>query len=172
MKKILTILWSIILIGTSTTSLFACNTQYTEEELTQLKEKNKIDTNDENIKNNLEWIAPQEKPFNKVDNKWYFVVWRGSTKKDWKIIKFKNYKKIDKENTRILNKQNNNELFISVYTGVGYSYIVLFINNNLGSTWKKNNGTYFKSVYRWNLEDNNLPCLIIDDKGTVKVDGE
>ncbi|WP_281042146.1 lipoprotein [Spiroplasma citri] len=90
MKKILSLLGTITLIGTSTTSLVACNTQYSEEELKKLKEKNKINTTDQKIKDNLEWIAPQEKPFNKVDNKWYFVVWRGDENDNWRIIKFQN----------------------------------------------------------------------------------
>ncbi|WP_425377624.1 lipoprotein [Spiroplasma endosymbiont of Polydrusus pterygomalis] len=91
MKKILNILWSITLIGTSTTSLFACNTpQYSEDELAKLKEENKIDTKDENIKNNLEWITPKEKPFNIVDNKYYYVVWRGDKNDSWYLTKFNN----------------------------------------------------------------------------------
>ncbi len=71
MKKILSLFGTITLTGTSTTSLVACNTQqeYTAEELEYLKKENQINTTDETIKNNLEWIAPQEKPFNKVDNK-------------------------------------------------------------------------------------------------------
>ncbi|WP_310622581.1 hypothetical protein [Spiroplasma citri] len=35
-------------------------------------------------------------------------------------------------------------------------------------TWKDDNGTYFKSVYRWNL-DTQEPNLIIDKDGIVKV---
>ncbi|UZQ29792.1 MAG: hypothetical protein OHM56_11765 [Spiroplasma phoeniceum] len=31
-----------------------------------------------------------DKPFNQIDNKWYFVVWRGNKNADWRIIKFKN----------------------------------------------------------------------------------
>ncbi|WFG98436.1 lipoprotein [Spiroplasma citri] len=90
MKKILSLLGTITLIGTSTTSLVACNTQYSEEELKELKEKNKINTTKQEIKDNLEWIAPQEKPFNQVDNKYYFVVWRSDEKDNWRIIKFQN----------------------------------------------------------------------------------
>ncbi len=45
MKKILSILGTITLIGTSTISLVACNTpQYTEDELKKEKEKNNITT--------------------------------------------------------------------------------------------------------------------------------
>ncbi len=43
MKKILTILWAITLIGTSTISLVACNKpQYSEDKLKKEKEKNNI----------------------------------------------------------------------------------------------------------------------------------
>ncbi|MFW4370882.1 MAG: lipoprotein [Spiroplasma sp. hy2] len=58
MKKILSILGVITLIGTSTTSLVACNkiVEYTPEELKELKEKNNINTKD----GTLEWIAPQK----------------------------------------------------------------------------------------------------------------
>ncbi|PQP78665.1 hypothetical protein C6B38_04605 [Spiroplasma sp. ChiS] len=91
MKRLLSIIGAISLLGTSTTNVVACNApqEYTSEELKELKEKNKIDTADENIKNNLEWIAPQEKPFNTVDNKWYYVVWRSNEKDNWRIVKFK-----------------------------------------------------------------------------------
>ncbi len=47
MKKILSILGTITLIRTSTTNLVACNKMaYTEAQLTELKEKNNIKTND------------------------------------------------------------------------------------------------------------------------------
>ncbi|PQM30046.1 lipoprotein [Spiroplasma poulsonii] len=44
MKKILSLLGTITLIGTSTTSLVACNTtqKYTPEELAKIKQENKI----------------------------------------------------------------------------------------------------------------------------------
>ncbi|PQP79177.1 hypothetical protein C6B38_02150 [Spiroplasma sp. ChiS] len=170
MKRLLSIIGAITLLGTSTTNVVACNApqEYTSEELKELKEKNKIDTADENIKNNLEWIAPQEKPFNTVDNKWYYVVWRSKLNSEWRIIKFKNDTKVDKENKKIIDVQNKSELSISVHIGVGYSYVVLFINNNLETTWKNNNKNYFKSVYRWNL-DTQEPNLDIDKDGNVKV---
>lgn len=58
MKKILSILGAVTLVGTSTTSLVACNTAheyiFMAEELAKLKEKNKINTTNKKIKNNLE----------------------------------------------------------------------------------------------------------------------
>ncbi|MFJ1522678.1 lipoprotein, partial [Spiroplasma sp. ald] len=102
MKKILSILGTITLIGTSTTSLVACNTpqEYTPEKLEQLKEKNNINT-----KNGiLEWIAQQETPFNQVDNKWYFVVWRNDDNGNLKISKFKNNVKLNVGETHTINE--------------------------------------------------------------------
>ncbi|WP_348736061.1 lipoprotein [Spiroplasma endosymbiont of Ammophila pubescens] len=76
MKKILSLLGTITLIGTSATSLVACNKpQYSEDELKKLKEENKINTTNQEIRDNLEWITPQEKPFKEVNNKYFFVVW-------------------------------------------------------------------------------------------------
>ncbi|WP_424526119.1 lipoprotein [Spiroplasma endosymbiont of Glossina fuscipes fuscipes] len=61
MKKLLSIIGAISLVGTSTTSLVACNKpQYSEDELKKLKEENKINTANQEIKDNLEWMAPQK----------------------------------------------------------------------------------------------------------------
>jgi len=172
MKKILSILGTITLIETSTTSLVACNTpqEYTPEELKELKEKNKIDTKNQEIKNNLEWIAPQEKPFNTVDNKWYYIVWRGDKNDGWRLIKFKN------DNFKIIDKFNNFELQIlspknKIIYGLligekqdwGYKPIKRWIDDK--------NNSHFKSVYRWNL-DTQEPDLILDENGNVKVNGK
>ncbi|WFG96804.1 lipoprotein [Spiroplasma citri] len=164
MKKILSLLGTITLIGTSTTSLVACNTQCNEDELEQLKIENKINTTNQEIKDNLEWIAPQEKPFNEVDNKWYFVVWRGDKNDDWKIIKFNNNEVniiIDNFKNYELEKYDlpllGNDLYIKNKSGIRYE------------SWKddtKNN--YFKAVYRWNL-DTQEPNLIVNKDGVIQV---
>ncbi|RUO85936.1 lipoprotein, partial [Spiroplasma endosymbiont of Megaselia nigra] len=89
MKNILSLLGTITLIGTSTTSLVACNIthdEYTPEKLEHLKKEKEIKTKD----GVLEWIAQQETPFNQIDDKWYFVVWRNDDNGDLKISKFKN----------------------------------------------------------------------------------
>ncbi|WP_425377894.1 lipoprotein [Spiroplasma endosymbiont of Polydrusus pterygomalis] len=168
MKKILNILWSITLIGTSTTSLFACNTpQYSEDELAKLKEENKIDTKDENIKNNLEWITPQEKPFNTVDNKYYYVVWRGDKNDSWYLTKFNN----NTYDTIIIRGYKDD--YSLMYRVNGYFGIHSKKNNFEGKEsyfhyWKNKNDNYFKSVYRWNL-DTTEPNLILNENGNVKV---
>ncbi|WP_342256063.1 lipoprotein [Spiroplasma endosymbiont of Poecilobothrus nobilitatus] len=158
MKKILSLLGTFTLIGTSTISLVACDNieEYTTEKLTKLKEENKINTSD----SILEWIASQEKPFNQVDNKYYFVVWHGYENNDWRIIKFQNTTatmKIDNDDNRQLEKT---DLGVSM----GKS---LYITNQSGiikyvTTWPKDNGAYFKAVYRWN--DNSEPNIDIENK--------
>ncbi|WP_342256060.1 hypothetical protein [Spiroplasma endosymbiont of Poecilobothrus nobilitatus] len=57
--------------------------------------------------NYWEEVCAQEKPFNQVDNKYYFVVWHGYENNDWRIIKFKNTTatmKIDNDDNRQLKK--------------------------------------------------------------------
>ncbi len=162
MKKILSILGTITLIRTSTTSLVSCNKMaYTEAQLTELKEKNNIKTND----GILEWIAPQEKPFNQVDNKWYFVVWRGNKTDDWKIIKFLNDTNDDK-------KIDDYNKYSLVFKPPRFRYYTLLIKEGIISTnhtWHADDGSYFKSVYHWNSHKD-LPNLSVDNKnGEVKI---
>ncbi|WP_338988726.1 lipoprotein [Spiroplasma endosymbiont of Seladonia tumulorum] len=174
MKKILSLLGTITLIGTSTTSLVACNTpqEYTTKELKELKEKNKINTVNQEIRENLEWITPQEKPFNEVDNKYYYVVWKGNNQLN--INKFKNDefpKQIIPNNNgkdkilinygdSIVGKQRQKELYFVYRNSLKIKY------------WSEDNGEYFKLVYRWNLLDKPSPDLVIDENGDVKVKGE
>ncbi|RUO86117.1 lipoprotein [Spiroplasma endosymbiont of Megaselia nigra] len=163
MKKILGILGTITLIGTSTTSLVSCNTpqEYTPEELKEIKEKNKIDTKNQTIRDNLEWIAPQEFWFNEIDNKWYYVVWRNYKSNDWRINKF-----------------NNNNISISIvmdnYPNLGKFRGRLQISNSVTDRilLENDDGTHFKSVYRWNGEEQKLPNLDIDKYGNIKIKGE
>ncbi|RUP74967.1 hypothetical protein D6D54_09145, partial [Spiroplasma poulsonii] len=142
MKKILSLWGATTLIGTSTTSLVACNKNYTQKELTQLKEKKKINTVNKENRDNLEWIEPQEKPFIIVDNKYYFVVWRGNENNDWRIVKFKHFEQKEK----ILDKYDKYELKTSHFGGD----LFIYKNGFVSYDWNKDNGTYFKSVYRWN----------------------
>lgn len=171
MKRLLSIIGAIALIGTSTTSLVACDkvVEYTPEELAKIKEKNKINTTNQEIKDNLEWIAPQEKPFNKVDNKYFYAVGRNSLNNVWKVFKLKN----DSEKGSGL-KTDWGE------TPVGFIFttnneILLATGNLLDSSteyiWGKGKKykDYIKSVYRWNGEEQNLPNLILDKNGNVKV---
>ncbi len=165
MKKILSFLGTITLIGTSTTNLVACNTpqEYTFEELAKLKEENKINTKNQTIRDNLEWIALQESPFNA--DKYYYVVWRGDKNNNWRIVKFKhsNGQKVnDKYNKYKLISSNDEKNLFNLF----------ILKGSVSYFWlKKDDGTHFKSVYRWNL-DTKEPDLIIDDKGNIKVKDE
>ncbi|WP_338988728.1 lipoprotein [Spiroplasma endosymbiont of Seladonia tumulorum] len=170
MKRLLSIINAISLVATSTTSLVACNTpnEYTPEELTKLKEENKINTANQEIKDNLEWIAPQEKPFNKVDNKWYYVVWRGNKNKKWYLSKFNNDIDLNSISLkRKLDHYREHDLFVYPKGLVINRYDFTYEP----SKWWELNSNYFKFVYRWNL-DIKEPDLIIDDKGNVKVKGK
>ncbi|WP_338992481.1 lipoprotein [Spiroplasma endosymbiont of Seladonia tumulorum] len=141
MKKILSLLSSSVLIGTSTTSLVACNTsQYTEKELSDLKEKNNIKTND----GILEWIAPQEKPFKQLDNKYYFVIWRGDENFDWRIIKFKNDTDVGSSQKTIDNLKDQYYLILGSYLGVRAVNLYIHQPGFTGFThlWVKNDCKY------------------------------
>ncbi len=175
MKKILSLLWTITLIGTSATSLVACNTpnEYTPEQLKEQKEKNKIDTANQEIRDNLEWMAPQEKPFNTVDNKWYYVVWKGQ---NWNITKFKNYEEIippkHEYRYKTIDEKSKYKIQLRHYSR-NDSKINLIIFKSINEPtfiWEENSNN-FKSVYRWNLYTQE-PDLILDENGIVKVNGK
>ncbi|MBW3059382.1 MAG: hypothetical protein CXB60_10265 [Spiroplasma poulsonii] len=92
MKKILSLLGTITLIGTNTTSLVSCNTpqEYTSEELAKLKEEKNIKIKISDDKYGiLEWIAPQEKPFNsgEIINIMYYM--KRCKKDNWTIKNIK-----------------------------------------------------------------------------------
>ncbi|UZQ29068.1 MAG: lipoprotein [Spiroplasma phoeniceum] len=173
MKKILSFLSSITLIGTSTTNLVACNKpkihEYTPEELEHLKKENQINTANQEIKDNLERIEPQEKPFDNIDNKYYFVIWKGNNQ--WNIDNFK-YDKFP----IIISSWNKDRILINYKAHtVRKRPKELYLINSGGLTiknWSEDNGEYFKSVYRWKL-DKNIPSLVVNDKtGEIKVEGE
>ncbi|MFU0251940.1 adhesin [Spiroplasma sp. Moj] len=95
---------------------------------------------------NWEKLEAVTKPFSKIDNKWYIVIWHGKDSNNWRIKSFQNINYSDIR--KVLDSQGNYELAL---TRVGDN---LFINK-AGSisdviSWNKDNGTYFKSVYCWN----------------------
>ncbi|MFJ1522779.1 lipoprotein [Spiroplasma sp. ald] len=168
MKRLLSIIGAISLVGTSTTSLVACNKthdQYTPEELAKLKKENQINTKDQTIRDNLEWIAPQEKPFNQVDNKYYYVVWRGDKNDSWRINKFQN-----NQQDRLKNKDEYDKYKLALVQDLDWHSIFDLTIQKGTLTWIfwHNDNQYFKSVYRWNL-DIQKPGLFIDTDGNVKV---
>ncbi|GAA6238101.1 MAG: hypothetical protein SPLM_02240 [Spiroplasma phoeniceum] len=172
MKKLLSIIGAISLVGTSTTSLVACNKPiiYTPEQLKKLKEKNNITTKD----GILQWIAPQEKPFNTVDNKWYYVVWKGQ---NWNISKFKNYEEIippkHEYQYKTIDEKSKYKIQLRYYSrnDTKINLIIFKSINEPTFIWEENSNN-FKSVYRWNLdtqEPPNLENLEVDKDGNVIV---
>ncbi|MBW3059458.1 hypothetical protein D6D54_08440 [Spiroplasma poulsonii] len=169
MKKILSILGTITLVVTSTTNLVACNTpqEYTKEELKELKEKNKINTTNQEIRNNLEWMAAQEKPFNTVDNKYYFVVWRNDNGGDWKINKFKNNVKLNIGETHNIN--DSLYLFNGNFASDLKIDLQVILKNGVPLGWFfDRDNSFLKLVYRWNLITQG-PNLKVDKDGMIKV---
>ncbi|WP_338989787.1 lipoprotein [Spiroplasma endosymbiont of Seladonia tumulorum] len=170
MKRLLSILGAITLVGTSTTSLVACNKpQYSEDELKKEKEKHKIDTKDQTIKNNLEWMASQEKPFDNVDNKYYYVVWRGNKNDSWRLIKFQN-----NQQDKLKNKDEYDNYKLALVQDLDWNntFDLTIQKNNLKWIFWHKDIQYFKAVYRWNLEDTQEPNLILDENNNIKVNGE
>ncbi|APE74297.1 DUF3688 family protein [Spiroplasma citri] len=108
-------------------------------------------------------VYADDKPFITVNNKWYFVVWRGDKNDDWKIIKFNN-----NEVNIIIDNFKNYELEKYDLPLLGND---LYIKNKSGircESWKddtKNN--YFKAVYRWN--NNSEPNTPIIDPKTGQI---
>ncbi|MFJ1521937.1 hypothetical protein [Spiroplasma sp. ald] len=96
-------------------------------------------------------VYHDDQPFNQVDNKYYFAVWRGNKTDDWKIIKFLN----DTNNEKKIDDYNKYSL---VFKPPRFRYYTLLIKEGIISTnhtWHADDGSYFKSVYRWN--DNSEP---------------
>ncbi|WP_419335284.1 lipoprotein [Spiroplasma endosymbiont of Sarcophaga variegata] len=161
MKKILSLLGTITLIGISTTSLVACNkTQYTEDELKKEKEKHKIDTKDQNIRDNLEWIVPQDKPFNEADNRWYFIIWKADK---WIATKYKN-NRYEPSVGWIIEDLHGGKYRLMMRPNVTFGAF----SDGRWRQWDRDDGSYFKAVYRWNLTTPE-PDLIVDSDGNIKV---
>ncbi|ALA97359.1 putative lipoprotein [Spiroplasma kunkelii CR2-3x] len=172
MKRLLSLFGAISLVGASTTSLVACDTQYTEDELKQLKAENQINTTNQEIKDNLEWIAPQEQPFNEVDNKYYYVIARNSMNNNWKLFKLKNY---GEKGSGL--KTDWGERPVGFIFTINNDILLAtgnLLDNSTEYIWGKGKyyKNYIKSVYRWNGEEQNVPVLDIDENGNIKVNGE
>ncbi|WP_338989960.1 hypothetical protein [Spiroplasma endosymbiont of Seladonia tumulorum] len=110
-------------------------------------------------KNYWEEVYASEKPFKQLDNKYYFVVWRGNENNYWHIIKFKHFEQKEK----VLDKYDKYELKTSHFGGD----LFIYKNGFVSYDWNKDNGTYFKSVYHWN--NNSEPNAPIIDKKTGQI---
>ncbi|WFG99002.1 hypothetical protein M1770_03325 [Spiroplasma citri] len=126
----------------------------------------KIESSAKYVKSRLKEMTPQEKPFNIVDNKYYFVVWRGDENDNWRIIKFQNNENIKRWHPKTLDVQNNIKLCLTNYAEIPID-IDLSIDASTINLWKSDNGTYFKAVYRWNGGEEWSPILKYDG-GMIK----
>ncbi|RUO86432.1 DUF3688 family protein [Spiroplasma endosymbiont of Megaselia nigra] len=166
MKKIL----SILTISTLTASVPApllANTTLTRVKRDVVTTEKDVTTGfDIKIKGieykNWEKLEAVTKPFSKIDNKWYIVIWHGKDINNWRIKSFQNINYSDRR--KVLDSQGNYELAL---TRVGDN---LFINKVSSISdvisWNKDNGTYFKSVYCWDgLNEPQTPE--IDSNGNI-----
>ncbi len=111
-------------------------------------------------------MAPQEKPFNSVDDKYYFVVWYINKNDDWRIIKFK-HSNLQK---KVLDKYNGYELKMA--SAVIGSLDLVADENRFAHHfwWEVDDGSHFKYVYRWNNDISTPPSLVVNNKtGEIKV---
>ncbi|APE74535.1 hypothetical protein [Spiroplasma citri] len=129
----------------------------------------KIESSVKYVKSRLKEIAPDEKPFNQVDNKWYYVVWK---KDKWEINKiFRNYN-INVNQEYIIYKDNNYELKffrgINKINKIQDTSLIYNSNNPFGfAQWGERNSdyiNYIKSVYRWDGGEEWSPILAYDDE--------
>ncbi|RUO86030.1 hypothetical protein [Spiroplasma endosymbiont of Megaselia nigra] len=115
-------------------------------------------------KNYWKEVYASEKPINIVDNKYYFVVWRGDKNDNWRIAKFKNdntYIKIDEYN----NFWGIRKVFVNNY---GDGIVINKIKDNQELKYRIwPNNDYFKAVYRWN--NNSGPNTPIIDPITGQI---
>ncbi|QIA74106.1 hypothetical protein GL982_11200 (plasmid) [Spiroplasma citri] len=122
----------------------------------------KIESSAKYVKSRLKEMTPQEKPFNTVDNKWYYVVCRGNENDVWEIVKFK---QSDLQN-KVLDSYNEYQLKIHQ----GDSGLIIYENKFPYRVWGwhlDTSGRYFKSVYRWNGGEEWSPILKYDG-GMIK----
>ncbi|RUP70437.1 hypothetical protein D6D54_09615, partial [Spiroplasma poulsonii] len=89
-----------------------------------------------------------EKPFNTVDNKYYFVVWRNDNGGDWKINKFKNNVKLNIGETHNIN--DSLYLFNGNFASDLKIDLQVILKNGVPLGWFfDRDNSFLKLVYRW-----------------------
>ncbi|WP_338992860.1 hypothetical protein [Spiroplasma endosymbiont of Seladonia tumulorum] len=98
-------------------------------------------------------VYANEKPFNEIENKWYFVIWHGLFNNEWKISMFNN-------NAIQIRIDTTSDWLMKNFGDLQVGY---------GKSWKDwtNYPNYFKSVYLWNK--NNYPNTPIIDPKTGQI---
>ncbi|WP_338989708.1 hypothetical protein [Spiroplasma endosymbiont of Seladonia tumulorum] len=96
--------------------------------------------------NYWEEIFEKNRPLKEIDNKYYFVVWRSDTNSNWRIIKFLN----DTNSKKELDSYGRYKLIFKEYSPFyDFTLLIRGERGDTDHTWKDDNGTYFKFLYRW-----------------------
>ncbi|WFG99542.1 hypothetical protein M1771_05990 [Spiroplasma citri] len=127
----------------------------------------KIESSFKYIKSRLKEVTPDDKPFNTVDNKWYYVVCRGNENDVWEIVKFNN-NEFPKQKIHYKGKE---KITINYGNFSGFQRLkdLYFISRDSLTIkyWSEDSGKYFKAVYRWNGGEEWSPILSYDG-GMIK----
>ncbi|APE75042.1 hypothetical protein [Spiroplasma citri] len=127
----------------------------------------KIESSFKYIKSRLKEVTPDDKPFNTVDNKWYYVVCRGNENDVWEIVKFNN-NEFPKQKIHYKGKE---KITINYGNFSGFQRLkdLYFISRDSLTIkyWSEDSGKYFKAVYRWNGGEEWSPILTYDG-GMIK----
>ncbi|WP_348735715.1 hypothetical protein [Spiroplasma endosymbiont of Ammophila pubescens] len=101
-------------------------------------------------------IYPSDKPFIIADDNYYFVVWRGDENTNWRIIKFKNIN--FSERRKVLDTQEDYELALTRLEDNLFRVKIRAVRPI--TSWSQDDGTYFKSVYHWEIQGQpNTPII-------------
>ncbi|PQP78417.1 hypothetical protein C6B38_06155, partial [Spiroplasma sp. ChiS] len=127
----------------------------------------KIESSAKYVKSRLKEMTPDEKPFNTVDNKYYYVVWRGDKSEEWKITKFQNNLK-SSEGIEIddLNGYKLQLLFWNYWKKINLNIFKYFFPTAFSHWWYKSKD-YINSCYRWNGGEEWSPILAYDNERDV-----
>ncbi|WP_338988942.1 lipoprotein [Spiroplasma endosymbiont of Seladonia tumulorum] len=159
MKKILSIIGAISLIGTPTFNLISCNPN--------IEQCHKETIGD------FERICYREEKFNVADNKWYIIIAKLNLEDNWEIFKFQN-KEIK---TNYIFGTSNSKISIVCWltnnvNDIKRKYYTIGLINSNGdwnnvSSWERGVSN-FKGIYQYLGNDEpNLPK--IDKEGNLKV---
>ncbi|KAF0849976.1 hypothetical protein [Spiroplasma poulsonii] len=110
-------------------------------------------------------VYANDKPFNTVDNKYYFVVWKTN---NWNITKFKNNTLINRWHPSIeidsKNEDENYKLNLEWIRGHG---TIVIRSYSVISDWP---APRFKTIYRWNGIDEPLKPQIIQIQDKLQIE--
>ncbi|WP_338989826.1 lipoprotein [Spiroplasma endosymbiont of Seladonia tumulorum] len=158
MKKLLSIIGAISLVGTSTLGVISCKVDNVSD-----CERNDI--------GNWKQMCPKDQPFKKVDNKYYVTIWRTTKEDKWKISLFNFI------NKNITNIDSYNKYILQYSIKQGYNSGLMLVEQKddgrdaLIKRWEDDSKQqdFFKSLYKWDT-DKSIPSLPkIDDNGNIIV---